>query len=152
MENVFPQEIIDSSNGFNHEFRQKILSHLILNKEMTYSELKDSTNAKNGNLNHHLHLLQKGSLIGKYVQKKTDDKVLSYYKITDFGKLFIEGMMSPLRKTTSERKIRRQFAESFNQSSSKMLYFSSFSVVTKTILKHNLKNKPKGVETPWLKA
>lgn len=111
MDNVFPQEIIDAGTGFNHKIRQKILSNLILKNELTYSEIKKIADTNNGNLNHHLHLLQKGSLIGKYVKKIKQDKTQSYYKITDFGKSFLNGMMTPINVETTQRRINRQTEE-----------------------------------------
>ena len=97
MKNIFPDELRRAIHGCDDEIRQGILTHLILNKKTTYSQIKGSLELTNGNLNHHLNLLMNGDLITKYNQKLDDSSDYSYYEITAYGKTFVNNLFESLQ-------------------------------------------------------
>ncbi|GEM_PF-6145804 len=96
MKNVFPREIANAVDGVDDELRQGILSFLILNEKATYSKIKNTFGATNGNLNHHLNLLIEDGLLAKTLEKE-DDKINSYYRISAFGKQFVNCLFDSLK-------------------------------------------------------
>lgn len=97
MENVFPEEIRNGISGLGSEVRQKIVSYLMLNGEAPYSTLKEKLDLSKGNINYHLGALMKSGLVMNYIKpEKSVDEYNSYYKISDFGKSFINSLFMSL--------------------------------------------------------
>jgi len=97
MTNLFPNEIRRAINSINNDVRQELLSYLINKGEATYSKLKDELDATKGNLNYHLNSLVEGGLLMNYVKSTKDDPAHnSYYRISNFGKSFINALFNSL--------------------------------------------------------
>lgn len=81
-------KVSDISEIFSSPLRIVIVSSL-LSKDMLFSELKECTEATDGNLSVHLKKLNAWGVIeSKKVRIK--DKILTSYKLTEFGKAEFE--------------------------------------------------------------
>lgn len=96
MKNLFPKEIANAIDGADDELRQNILSMLILKEKATYSTIKNTFRATNGNLNHHLSLLIADGLLAKTLEKE-NGTITSYYRISKFGKQFVNCLFDSLK-------------------------------------------------------
>lgn len=98
MENLFPSEIRKAVASIDNEERQKILSYLILHGSSGYSELKNDLDLTKGNMNYHLNSLVTGGLLSHFVESDQvrTQNYTSFYEISEFGKSFINSVMSSL--------------------------------------------------------
>ena len=94
----FPTEIKKALACLGEESRQKIALGLI-DKKLTYTELKNEFEFTNGNLNHHLLELTKAGLINRYLGVGGQGSPEKYYAITDFGKDLLQGIFTAFAPT-----------------------------------------------------
>ena len=94
----FPTEIKKALACLGEESRQKIALGLI-DKKLTYTELKNEFKFTNGNLNHHLLEMTKAGLINRYLGVGEQGSPEKYYAITDFGKDLLQGIFTAFAPT-----------------------------------------------------
>jgi DNA-binding transcriptional ArsR family regulator len=91
-----PREIVEPIKALSDASRRKIVL-MLLGRELSYSEIRDSTLIGKGTLNHHLRVLITAGLIRNYGVESPGTLYSSYYAISEFGRTFMEQLQQVLR-------------------------------------------------------
>jgi DNA-binding HxlR family transcriptional regulator len=96
---LFPSEIASAVEGLQGEQRQKILYALLVNDELSFTDLMKITEMSNSLLANYLKELKIQFLIEQYYEHRVNKEGYSFYRISEFGKRIIESLnnvMNPL--------------------------------------------------------
>lgn len=93
-----PNELKRAIKAMDAEARQAIIAALAEHEELSFSELKREISIDQSNLRHHLNILMKGALVENFIKGFDDSNKYSFYKITKFGKYFLEALYDFLER------------------------------------------------------
>lgn len=91
--NDFPEELILPIKALSNKTRRKLILALLKNNEFSYTQLQTDSKIGKGTLNHHLHKLVSAGLIRNFTKSLPVSQYSSYYQVTNFGCLFVEGLL-----------------------------------------------------------
>jgi predicted transcriptional regulator len=97
-----PEEIRHVIKGLDNDTRLAILTLLMKNGKMTYSELKNSLSLNSSTLSADLSLLQDGGLVANFLEWK--NKSYSYYVITNLAKSVLKSLFDAVVKLPDQAK------------------------------------------------
>ena len=82
----FPPVLSRALDALGQENRRKIITLVMSNKDISFSDLSSELNMNSSTLNFHLKELMKASLIDNhYAKTENPGRKYSYYKMTSFG-------------------------------------------------------------------
>jgi len=93
---IFPYEIELAIYGLNHENRRNILTTLIQNGKLSFSEILEKTSIPRSLLANHLNILVKSLLIEHFYEHELGVDRFSYYHLSDYGKRILECLNNAL--------------------------------------------------------
>ena len=99
--NVIPGELKRAIHALDHDIRLAIISALVENGKMSFSQLKKTLDINQSTLTHHLKILMKGSMITNFYKKEAAIGDYSYYAVTDFCKLVLGSLFQTLMQLPS---------------------------------------------------
>lgn len=91
---VFSDEIKEAVEALASEKRWKIIELLQESEGLAYTELLNCLGIQKGSLSHHLSKLMEAGIIDNYSQDDFRGPYFSYYKLSQFGKDVISGLLS----------------------------------------------------------
>ena len=103
-----PEEIKDAVSAVDHDLRWRILTLVQEKDKLAYTELLKELSIRKGSLTHHLNKLMEAGLLDNYAGEEFGDEYSSYYKLSLFGKDFIEGLLSSVQETWPFRLAERE--------------------------------------------
>jgi len=112
---LFPPEIVNAMNCLTVDTRQNILSALLNNLELSFTEI-EKIGFTGGNLTHHLPIMMKAGLIEKHIRQDSQDPFDSFYSVTQFGRDFVSGIfesMKPVKEKSADITKSSDIAKSF---------------------------------------
>jgi len=100
MDVYFPYEIQLALDGLCNKTRRQILSILLTNDELSFSEIEKLISIESSLLSNHLKILIKNLLVEQFYEHNIKKNKYSFYRISYFGKKFIEALnevMNPIK-------------------------------------------------------
>jgi len=99
-----PEVIIVSFKGLQNPFRIKVVMFLRESAYLSLAELQKLTNKPTGYLVKNIHDLELAGIVSNFIKKSPGRKDYSFYKLTLFGKNFVEKIDEFLEKNGNFRK------------------------------------------------
>jgi DNA-binding transcriptional ArsR family regulator len=93
---TFPDELKDAIKALSDDVRMTIITLLLKETELSFSQLKERLQIDSGTLNHHLKILMKAALVDNYYYKKPNISDYSFYALTSFAEDLIFGLTGSL--------------------------------------------------------
>ena len=90
---MIPDEIKSAVSALSHNTRWNIIE-VLQQSDMSYTELLKTVDIQKGSLTHHLNKLMYAGLVDNYSQGKFSGPYNSYYRLSAFGKDFLEFLLS----------------------------------------------------------
>ena len=96
-----PFEIRDAVSAFDNDTRQAIMIALLNEGPLRFSELRDHLSdddeqLHNQTLTNALEALQDGGLVNKRVANSDDERIQSYYEVSEYGERFVDHLLDTL--------------------------------------------------------
>ncbi len=102
-----PEIVISILNGLQNEFRLYLLEELKNKESMSLSEIQKITGKESGYLIKNIHNLELSGLVSNYIKKIPDRRDYSFYEVTDFGRTFLENILSFIKKKRKNTKLKQ---------------------------------------------
>lgn len=94
---IIPEEIKEAISAIDHNLRWHIVELLQERNESAYTELLGTLNIPKGSLTHHLNRLMENGIIDNYSKEEFGGPYSSYYRLSDFGKDLVTGILSSIQ-------------------------------------------------------
>ena len=96
---MFPEEMKEAVSALDHDIRWRIVELIEETRGLSYTELLEALGIQKGSLTHHLNRLMEGGIIDNYSEKEFRGPYNSYYRLSRFGKDFLDGLLSSIEFT-----------------------------------------------------
>lgn len=90
---LFPEEIRDAVKAFDNKVRQAIISALLMEDELSFTELRDLLKLSNSRIAPHLDMLVSGALIENIIRHGRIEKKYSFYRPSPYGQKFVKSLI-----------------------------------------------------------
>jgi len=90
---LFPEEIRDAVKAFNNKIRQAIMSALLMEDELSFTELRDLLKLSNSRIAPHLDMLVSGALIENVIREGRIERKYSFYRPSPYGQKFVKSLI-----------------------------------------------------------
>lgn len=87
-----PLEIVQAVKALHDDNRFEILYNLYESEEIPFSQIGELTELKSSNLTYHLQALVDSGLVENFFKRIESANSYSFYRITNFGKRFIDSL------------------------------------------------------------
>lgn len=120
---VIPEEIKEAVSSLDYDLRWRLIELIQEKEELSYTELLRKLRVKKGSLSHHLNRLMEGGILDNFSKKEFGGPYTSYYKLSQFGRDFLDGLLSSVEfglflqpyERRARRPVRKYYLESAKQ-------------------------------------
>lgn len=94
--NLVPLELTRAVEGLDSPIRWKIVDLLMQNARLSYTQIQQSLEVSNADLNYHLQKLLRGALVQQFAIEGSVERYSSYYQISPFGRQLLQTLLVSL--------------------------------------------------------
>ncbi len=110
---LFPEEIRNAVKAFDNKVRQAIISALLMEDELSFTELRDLLKLSNSRIAPHLDMLVSGALIENIIREGRIERKYSFYRPSPYGQKFVKSlidfvMLPPTSQNPNSQKVEMQ--------------------------------------------
>ena len=90
---LFPEELRDAVKAFDHKIRQAIIAALLMEDELSFTELRDLLKLSNSRIAPHLDMLVSSALIENVIREGRIERKYSFYRPSLYGQKFVKSLI-----------------------------------------------------------